>query len=128
MVGLMASCNEPVLKSDTTPTISGVHSPIPNQNLFPSAACDDSNPSSCINFSLTTHLAIRCPSGNDFETALVSLKLKILPAFSCISYSEQNLSSLIIRVTCFRFGSSRPTTLIIVPQCVFTSPLGGLVE
>src|SRR4030095_15471757 len=124
----MASCNEPVLKSDTTPTISGIHSPMPNQNLFPNAASDVPNPSSCINFSLTTHLATRCPSGIDSETALVSAWLKILPAFSFISYNEQNLSSLIIRVTCFWFGSPRPTTLIIVPQCSLTSPVGGLVE
>src|SRR4029078_941785 len=100
-VGTIASCKEPILKSETTPTISAVHPFIPIQNLFPNAASGDPNPISCINFSFTTHLAYCWPSGKDSETALVSDKLKNLPAFNFNPYSKQNFSSVMMVVTGF---------------------------
>src|SRR6188474_1664641 len=124
----MASCKEPILKSVTTPVISACHPFKPIQNLLPNASSFDAKPSSFTNVSLTTDLGNRKPSGIDSDTALVSAIVKNLPAFKCNPYTSQNLSSVIIVVTDFRFGSSRPIRLILVPQCVFSPPLGGLVE
>src|SRR6186713_1703432 len=124
----MASCKEPILKSVTTPVISACHPFKPIQNLLPNASSFDANPSSSTNVSLTTDLGKRKPSAIDSDTALVSSIVKNLPAVKCNPYTWQNLSSVIIVVTDFRFGSSRPIRLILVPQCVFSPPLGGLVE
>src|SRR6187401_3755802 len=122
----MASCKEPVLKSVTIPVISACHPFIPIQNLLPNASSFDANPSSFTNVSLTTDFGKRRSSGTDLDTALVSSTVKNLPATKCNPYTWQNLSSVIIVVTDFRFGSSRPIRLILVPQC--PPPLGGLVE
>src|SRR5678810_339978 len=122
----MASCKEAILKSDTTPVISACHPIIPVQNLLPSASSFEANPSSFTNVSLTTDLGKRRSSGIDLDTALVSAIVKNLPAIKCSPYTWQNLSSVIIVVTDFIFGSSRPIRLILVPQC--PPPLGGLVE
>src|SRR6187551_2153944 len=124
----MASCKEPILKSFTTPVISACHPFNPIQNLLPNASSFDAHPSSFTNVSLTTDFGKRKPSAIDSETALVSSIVKNLPAIKCNPYTWQNLSSVIIVVTDFRFGSSRPIRLILVPQCVFSPPLGGLVE
>src|SRR6188768_2755060 len=124
----MASCKEPILKSVTTPVISACQPFKPIQNLLPNASSFDANPSSLTSVSLTTDLGKRRSSGIDLDTALVSEILKNLPATKCNPYIWQNLSSVIIVVTDFRFGSSRPIRLILVPQCVFSPPLGGLVE
>src|SRR6185436_507330 len=124
----MASCKEAILKSDTTPVISACHPFIPIQNLLPNASSFEANPSSLTSVSLTTDLGKRRSSGIDLDTALVSAIVKNLPATKCNPYTWQNLSSVVITVTDFRFGSSPPIRLTLVPQYVFSPPIGGLVE